>query len=188
MNGDLGWLSPRQRDGGIDRIPLPAGVTGGLWLCGKHAIARSMGVLSDATSDTTSDTTPMWDTIVCLTERHELAERYPDYVRWLDRAGDGALWWPIPDMHAPSPETMLPFVDDLVARLRRGDDLLVHCGAGIGRAGTTAVCVLIQLGLDVSVAEQVVADSRPMAGPEVAAQRDLVRALSALAEAERDSA
>jgi hypothetical protein len=184
MNDDLGWLSPRQRDGGIDQIPLPAGVTGQLWLCGKHAIAPLTGVMSGATPDST----PRWDTIVCLTERHELAERYPDYVRWLDQAGEGALWWPIPDMHAPSPDTMLPFVDDLVARLRRGDDLLVHCGAGIGRAGTTAVCVLIQLGLDVSAAEQVVADSRPMAGPEVAAQRDLVRALSALAEAERGSA
>ena len=39
MNEQLGWLSRRQRDGGIDEIPLPAGVAGELWLCGKHAIA-----------------------------------------------------------------------------------------------------------------------------------------------------
>lgn len=174
MTDDLGWLSPRQRDGGIDQIPLPPGVPGELWLCGKHAIAAQFAY--------------GWTTVVCLTERHELAERYPEYVAWLDRGGDESFWWPIPDMHAPALEVMLPFVDDLADRLRRGDSLLVHCGAGIGRAGTTAVCVLIRLGKSIEAAEQAVSESRPMAGPEVGAQHELVRALSVCTETERGTA
>ncbi len=170
MTGEMGWLSARQRDGGIDRIPLPDDVPGQLWLCGKHAIAGRHGSMPD--------TTPLpWSTIVCLTERHELADRYPGYVRWLDQAGDQALWWPIPDLHAPDLESALSFVDDLTDRLRRGDSLLLHCGAGFGRAGTIAVCVLIRLGLTVEAAERIVAANRPMAGPEIGAQADLVRAL-----------
>ena len=171
MTESLGWLSRRQRDGGIDEIPLPGEIPGSLWLCGKHAIAPQLGVVSD--------TTPNWTTVVCLTERHELEERYPEYVAWLDSAGDAALWWPIPDMDAPPLSKMLPFVDDLAERLLRGDSLLVHCGAGVGRAGTTAVCVLVRMGLAVESAEYVVAEHRPMAGPEVGVQRDLVRAVAA---------
>lgn len=166
MTESLGWLSRRQRDGGIDQIPLPGEVSGELWLCGKHAIA--------------SDPTPNWTTVVCLCERHELAARYPEYVAWLDSAGDAALWWPIADMHAPSVDVMVPFVDDLAERLQRGDSLLIHCGAGVGRAGTTAVCILLRMGLTVDAAEYVVAQNRPMAGPEVGAQRDLVRAVAEL--------
>ena len=172
MTDELGWLSPRQRDGGIDRIPLPPAVPGQLWLSGKHAIAPLLGF----GPGTNHNTTLGWSRVVCLTERHELVERYPDYVRWLDQAGEQSLWWPIPDMHAPTFDAMLPFVDDLAMRIRRGDSLLVHCGAGIGRAGTTAVCVLIRLGMDAGTAEQTVAANRPMAGPEVGAQRDLVSA------------
>ena len=122
-----------------------------------------------------------WTTIVCLTERHELEARYPDYVRWLDQGGERSLWWPTPDMHAPPVDSMISFVDDLVERLRRGDDLLVHCGAGIGRAGTTAACMLIRLGAGADEALRIVGEHRPMAGPEAGAQRDLVRAISMIA-------
>ncbi len=161
---------PSARDGGIDQIPLPEGIPGALWLCGKHAITDGL--------ERVPGTTLGWTTIVCLTERHELEDRYPEYVRWLDRAGEQAIWWPIPDLHAPPVDAMLEFADDLADRLRRGDSLLVHCGAGIGRAGTTAVCVLIRLGVDAGEAQRTVAEHRPMAGPEVGAQRDLVRAIS----------
>lgn len=170
MTGSLGAPSPRRHGAGIDQIPLPGGVPGELWLCGKHDIAGRQGWGSGTTS-------LPWSTIVCLAERHELEGRYPEYAAWLDRAGDQALWWPIPDLHAPTLEATLSVVDDLADRLRRGDSLLVHCGAGFGRAGTTAVCVLIRLGVPVDEAERVVADHRPMAGPEVGAQRDLVRRL-----------
>jgi protein-tyrosine phosphatase len=161
------WLNRRQRGGGIDRVPLPVGVPGQLWLCGKHAIApdpaTSIGEVGGPA------------TVVCLVERHELADRYPDYVAWLDAAGEAkAIWSPIHDLHAPTHQQAAALVDELTARLRSGATLIVHCGAGIGRTGTIAIGVLLRLGLDRATAEQVVADARPGAGPEVGAQRRLV--------------
>ena len=166
MNDPLGWLSERQRDGGIDPVPLPEGVSGRLRLCGKHAIWRVV-------------VTAAPDVVVCLVERHEIADRYPEYVAWLDAAGDRAIWWPIPDLHAPTIEVMVPFVDRLAALLRDGSDVVIHCAAGIGRTGTTAACVLIRLGLSAAEALAAVAAARPMAGPEVGAQRDLVAVIAA---------
>jgi len=40
----------------------------------------------------------------------------------------------------------------LAARLRAGAVVLVHCQAGIGRTGTTAACLLRELGLDTEAA------------------------------------
>ncbi len=167
------WLTTRQRDGGIDRIPLPSGVPGALWLCGKHAIAG--GRYDEAAAP--------WDTVVCLCRRHELADRYPGYVDWMDATPasgdpDRSIWWPIHDLGAEPVTRTLPFVDDLVDRLAAGSSLLVHCAAGIGRAGTTAVAVLVRLGVDLDDALTTVREARPMAGPEAGAQRLLVHEIA----------
>lgn len=159
----LGWLTDRQRDGGVDRIPLPD-VAGQLWLCGKHAVV-------------TRYESGEWDHVVCLTERHELAGHYADYVAWLDR-GDSSTWFPIHDLHAPSRDAMAVLVTTVVERLAGGERVLMHCAAGMGRAGTTAACVLIALGHDAEAALQIVADARPGAGPEAGVQRDLVESFA----------
>jgi hypothetical protein len=166
-----GWRpTARSFDGGIDEVPLP--VPGGrLWLCGKHVV----GPDPDAAMARIGATT-----IVCLNEPHELEERYPEYVAWL-RAGppEHALWFPVPDLHAPSLPAVRPLLDDLTTRLARGDGLLIHCGAGMGRAGTIGTCVLITMGVEPAAALAAVATARPAAGPEVGAQRELVDALAA---------
>jgi protein-tyrosine phosphatase len=173
MTGEVGWLSRRQRDGGIDRIPLPAAVPGSLWLCGKHAIGPDHHRAIDEVGGRAR--------VVCLTEEHELIDRYPQYVEWLRATyGTRSIWWPIHDLHAPGVDRMVPFVDDLVDRLRRDDDLLVHCGAGIGRAGTTAASILVRLGVGLDEALATVSEHRPGAGPEVGAQQALVEALASL--------
>jgi protein-tyrosine phosphatase len=166
VTGD--WLTDRQQDGGIDRVPLPAGIPGELRLCGKRAIGAGRHALADVP----------WDTVVCLCRRHELVDRYPDYVAWLDRPTSRAIWWPVHDLGAEPLERTLPFVDDLAARLVAGERLLVHCAAGIGRAGTTAVCILVRLGRPLPEALSTVAAARPMAGPEGGAQMALVRAMA----------
>jgi protein tyrosine/serine phosphatase len=156
-------------DGGIHEVPLPH-VGGRLWLCGKHVV----GPDPDAALQRVEA-----DTIVCLVEQHELADRYPNYVAWLSVAPPTrAVRFPINDLSAPGLTTMRPFLDDLVARLRRGDGLIVHCGAGIGRAGTTAVAVLVLLGEPLDAALTQVRAHRPMAGPEGGMQMALVRALA----------
>ena len=160
----------RAMDGGVDEIPLP-GVPGRLWLCGKHAI----GPDPDAALARIEG-----DTVVCLNEADELEHRYPHYVAWLrTQTADRAVWFPIPDLHAPPLRDALPLLDDLRARLGRGDRLLVHCGAGIGRAGTLATALLIGLGMDEDAALAHVAAHRPMAGPEAGSQRLFVADVAA---------
>ncbi len=160
------WLNDRQRDGGVDRIPLPQGIDGELRLCGKHAAASR------------HDAAP-WDTVVVLVERHEIDRRYPHYTAWLDGAGDRVLWFPIHDLHAPAIAEAAPVVAEIARRLRGGHLVLMHCAAGMGRAGTMAACVLVALGATADEALRIVATARPGAGPEAGAQRELVAALAA---------
>jgi protein-tyrosine phosphatase len=171
MSSDIqpGWPHPRSRDGGADEIPLP-GVPGRLWLCGKHAIGpdvtAALGWLQVGA-------------VVCLTERRELADRYPDYVEWLDANRDAAaIWFPIHDLSSPDLATMMPLYRRILERLNAGDGAVVHCAAGIGRAGTTAVALCMLSGMSQSDALRHVRGHRPMAGPEVGAQMDLIDELA----------
>jgi hypothetical protein len=157
------WPQGRQRDGGIDLIPTPAGC-GRLWLCGKHVVgpdpeAARASIAPEAT-------------IVCLNEPGDLV-RYPDYVRWL-RTSANAVWFPMPDFDAPSADDIRPLIDDIAVRLRTGGDVIMHCSAGLGRAGTTAICVLMELGVAPSAAVEVVSTARPGAGPQAGPQSSLV--------------
>lgn len=162
------WPRGRARDGGIDPIPLP---TGGLWLAGKHAVGPDPEAALARAGNA--------ELLVCLTERHELIDRYPNYVDWLGaHRGGRALWWPVPDLHAPPLAEAVGLVTSLAERVRSGVGVLVHCGAGIGRAGTIATCLLVELGLDLPAALTTVAAHRPMAGPEVGTQRELVEAFA----------
>ncbi|HET6914481.1 MAG TPA: tyrosine-protein phosphatase [Acidimicrobiales bacterium] len=165
------WPTGRARHGGIDEIPLPVG-PGRLWLCGKHAIGPDhAGAMAETGADL----------VVCLCERPELIDRYPAYVEWLDsqsRPDGEAVWFPIPDLHAPSPDRVRPFLEQLAERVQSGRSLLMHCGAGIGRAGTMAAALLMHMGISHGDALSAVASARPMAGPEVGAQTQLLALLA----------
>jgi protein-tyrosine phosphatase len=168
----VGWLDERARNGGVDEVALP-GVPGRLWLCGKHFVGPDP---DDALARTGAGV------VVCLNEPSELAGRYPDYVEWLEeeaRPGGRAIWFPIPDLHAPSPERVRPLVAELGARVAAGESVLVHCGAGVGRAGTIAAALLLSLGVDLASALRQVADARPTAGPQADVQDALLRSLAA---------
>lgn len=159
----------RSRHGGVDEIPLPV-ATGRLWLCGKHFVGPDAEAALERTGATA---------VVCLNERHEIADRYPDYVRWLEANRPArATWFPIPDLHAPDLDVVRPLLEDLRRRLAAGEGLLVHCGAGVGRAGTIAAAVLMTFGVPMDAALQTVADHRPMAGPQCAAQVDLLEGIA----------
>jgi protein-tyrosine phosphatase len=159
------WPLGRARDGGVDEVPVPG--PGRLWLCGKHAVGPDVEAVLASTGATV---------VVCLNERAELVERYPAYVAWLER-DPRALWYPVPDLHAPPLDEARALVADLRARLDAGDGLLVHCGAGIGRAGTLAAAVLLGYGIPLDDALAIVRASRPMAGPEAGAQVELLARL-----------
>ena len=155
-------------DGGIHEIPLDATV-GRLWLCGKHHIGPDVEAVR-ARHDI--------HTVVCLVEEHELAGRYDDYIEWLRaHEGRGALWYPIHDLTYPDIDIAGPFVDTVTGIVRDTGNVLVHCAAGIGRAGTTAVAVLMNLGMWIDDAVAHVRMHRPMAGPETGMQTEFAMQL-----------
>ncbi|NBS30690.1 MAG: hypothetical protein EBS76_09285 [Actinobacteria bacterium] len=160
----VSWLSERQRDGGIDEVPID-GATGSMWLCGKHRIGPNPdGVV--ASVDASS--------VVCLTEAHELADRYPGYVNWLT-TDPRAIWFPIPDLSVPDSDEWTALIADLLDRVRSGSNIIIHCAAGIGRAGTAACSVLLAAGMSLDDAERRVADCRLGAGPQSRDQAQFIR-------------
>ena len=167
-----GWPRGRALDGGIDEVPLPRGSAAGrLWLCGKHVV----GPDPDAALARVGAAV-----VVCLTQRGELSSRYPGYVDWLRTEQDGgrARWFPIPDLHVPDVAALRALLDEVRGRLQAGDGVVVHCGAGIGRAGTVAAALLMSFGLDHDDALAVVRASRPGAGPQTAEQDALLALLA----------
>jgi hypothetical protein len=163
------WLSERSRNGGVDEIPLPSSA-GRLWLCGKHFIGPDPAAALRRTGA---------DTVVCLNETDEIGHRYPQYVRWLEaNTPERAVWFPIPDLHAPPVEVLCPLLDELHGRLAAGRGLVVSCGAGVGRAGTVAASLLIMDGLDLAGALAVVGAHRSTAGPQTTAQVEFLEAFA----------
>ncbi len=165
----MSWLTERQRDGGIDEVRVP-GRDGSLWLCGKHKIGPGVEQVVGRVGA---------DLVVCLTEEHELADRYPDYVAWLQR-DSRARWFPISDLHVPPIAPFAQLVRDIDAKLMSGCQVIVHCAAGIGRAGTTACAVLIAAGCDVEEALDRVATARLGAGPQTYRQADFLEEFASL--------
>ena len=153
-------------DGGIHEIPLPT-LAGRLWLCGKHFIGP------DPERALTSVNA---DHVVCLVHERELRDRYDGYISWLQLT-DCATWYPIHDLSSPPLAEILPVYQGVVDRLSNGESVVVHCAAGIGRAGTLAVAVCQLTGMPLNEALAHVRKHRPGAGPEVGSQLDAVIAL-----------
>jgi ADP-ribosyl-[dinitrogen reductase] hydrolase len=90
-------------------------------------------------------------TLVTLLEPHEFGflavERLPERARAL-----GLEWHhlPIPAGSAPSASFERLWLHSgamLKTRLRRGERILIHCRGGLGRTGTVAAKLLIEVGL-----------------------------------------
>jgi ADP-ribosyl-[dinitrogen reductase] hydrolase len=121
-----------------------------------------------------------WGATVVLTliERHEFDElNVRDLPAGVERRGIAWYHLPIRDVSIPNAtfeERWATVGKELCGRLRNGERVLVHCRGGLGRAGTVAARLLIELGMDPEEAIVAVRKARPGA-MEVLEQEAYVR-------------
>lgn len=90
------------------------------------------------------------NTLVSLIEESELKElKTPHLLKAADDSGIGPIWYPIPDMSAPSDfVTSMELIEELYDQLESGRNIAIHCKGGLGRTGCIAACLLVRVGHD----------------------------------------
>jgi len=156
----------------------------GITFCpGKHD-PHSMSGYWDRDITCDLDAVRIWGAaaVVTLIEPAELTllrvERLGEEV-----ASRNMRWFhlPITDVSIPGPEFEEKWRDagrELRSILRSGRDVLVHCRGGLGRAGTIAARLLVELGVDPDKAIAEVRTARPGA-IETREQERFVRGIAA---------
>ncbi|MCG5247322.1 ADP-ribosylglycohydrolase family protein [Methylorubrum extorquens] len=114
-------------------------------------------------------------TLVTLIEWHEIAAlRVRGIEMECQRHGIEWLHLPIPDVSTPTDAFEAAWAtagEGLRSRLRTGFNIVVHCKGGLGRAGTIAARLLVELGADSKEAMQKVREARPGAIETVEQER-----------------
>jgi protein-tyrosine phosphatase len=115
------------------------------------------------------------DRVVSLAPLEEIGIKSPDYAKAI--ATNRVQWklelFPVPDFGVPNDrEAFLQLAKSIGGYLSEGERLLIHCGAGVGRTGTLATCVLLALGESLEKARTTVQAAG--SSPETPEQRELV--------------
>lgn len=85
-----------------------------------------------------------------------------DYAAEAKSQNIEVLTCPVPDRCAPSDgPTFADTVQLVLGKLLDGQNVVLHCRGGLGRAGTLAACLLIEMGLEAESAIQKVREARP---------------------------
>lgn len=119
--------------------------------------------------------------VLCLAPLQEIKQKSPQYALKLEKGlfPFPVEFFPIEDYGIPkSIGELVRVAKDAAMRLKRGEHILIHCGAGIGRTGMVAICVLQALGLPLEEAS--VRVQRAGSGPETTTQQALVELFSSL--------
>ncbi|MGA8891930.1 MAG: cyclin-dependent kinase inhibitor 3 family protein [Anaeromyxobacteraceae bacterium] len=113
--------------------------------------------------------------LVTLLEEFEMKRLgIPELLPVARRMRFQVLWFPIPDVTAPSDlDATARLVGQIVDALAAGETVVVHCRGGLGRSGTIAACCLVARGRAPAEAIAMVRAARPGA-IEVRAQEDFV--------------
>ena len=106
-------------------------------------------------------------TVLTLVEAQELDMLgVPDLGARVEARGMTWVHLPIPDLQPPG-DAFSAAWPDLSARLKlqltEGGRVLVHCRGGLGRAGTVAACILVEIKVPPNQAIQAVRKVRPRA-------------------------
>ena len=159
-----------QMAGGIHRIPVPD--TAG------HLYATAFAVTGPDPAVALEDVGA--EVMVCLLTDPEIAMRYPNYPAWLaDPAPHQALHVPMVDQGVADDNTVRELVAEINGHLDEGTGVMVHCGAGYGRAGIVCISVLTSRGMDLEQAVTAVRAARPAAGPQSHSQEAQITRLAA---------
>ncbi|MFC4425606.1 cyclin-dependent kinase inhibitor 3 family protein [Deinococcus navajonensis] len=87
---------------------------------------------------------------------------------------------PIPDGQAPADAAgFAVYLEGLLEQLLNGQVVVVHCRGGLGRAGLTAACLLVQMGMDPAEAIDLVRRTRSPHAIETAEQEAFVHRFAA---------
>ena len=159
-----------QMAGGIHRISVP-GATG-------HLHATAFAVTGPDPAAALEDVGA--EVMVCLLTDAEIAMRFPDYPAWLaSPAPHQAIHVPMVDQGVTGDDVVRKLVGDINQHLNQGTGVMVHCGAGYGRAGIVCISVLASRGIDLDHAVAAVRAARPAAGPQSHSQEAQIARLAA---------
>lgn len=95
------------------------------------------------------------DLVVCLAPMDEVAQLSPIYAKLIGLGELPFRWLHLPMRNYGLPEDVPGFragIARIDEALRGGENVLLHCAAGIGRTGSAAACVLKCAGLDTALA------------------------------------
>jgi protein-tyrosine phosphatase len=116
--------------------------------------------------------------VVSLLEAHEVRELgLSPEPKLCDERKIEFLSFPMPDRGTPrSKRDATDLVDGLVARLKNGTAVAIHCRAGIGRTGLIAGCILSRLGMPFFDIFATLSRARGVPMPDTQGQIDWVQA------------
>jgi protein-tyrosine phosphatase len=165
----------------IDTIALPGSGLIGMAHCPGRSRADAQGFLvtRSLADDVHTIRTAGFATVLTLLPDHELqALDAGDLGAQVEQAGMRWQQFPIQDFGVPDSSRQQAWgalQAELLEQLQSGEQVLVHCAAGLGRTGTMVALLLTAMGIEAEAAIAMVRKARP-GTIETQAQRAFVLA------------